>query len=496
MSILMQKFDNYIGGQAMAPASGVYFETENPFTASPWALVARGNTNDADRAVGAAVTAFKEGPWPTLTASERGAHLRRLAGLVNDNVDMLAAAESRDNGKTITEMRGQIRNVAEWYQFYAGLADKLNGEVIPTERRNHLNYTRHEPLGVCVLIVPWNSPLRLLSWKLAPALAAGNTVVIKPSEFTSTSAVIFMSLVEKAGFPAGVVNLVTGFGNEVGTRLVSHPDVAKVAFTGGEVGGIAVYTSAAAKLKPVSLELGGKSPNIVFDDAHLENAARGVVAGIFASCGQSCVAGSRLLVQRDMKNKLLSRVIELARQIRMGDPMDEATEMGPIANRQQYDRILSYIEIAKADGAKLVLGGRPAKRPECGDGLFIEPTIFADVNNKMRIAQEEVFGPVLSVITFEDEKDAVRIANDTNYGLGSGLWTNDLKRAHRVAAQIQAGSVWINTYRISSQLSPFGGYKRSGLGREGGAEMLKSYTQTKSVWLDLNEDFPYPFKGR
>jgi acyl-CoA reductase-like NAD-dependent aldehyde dehydrogenase len=246
----------------------------------------------------------------------------------------------------------------------------------------------------------------------------------------------------------------------------------------------------------VSLELGGKSPNIVFADANLENAARGIIAGIFASCGQSCVAGSRLLVQNSVKNQVLGRVIELASQIRMGDPMDEATEMGPIANRQQYDRILRYIEIAKKDGAKLVLGGKPASRPECGDGLFIEPTIFDEVDNKMRIAQEEVFGPVLSVITFEDEKDAVRIANDTVYGLGSGIWTNDLKRAHRVAAQIQAGSVWINTYRISSQLSPFGGYKRSGLGREGGAEMLKSYTQTKSIWLDLNTDFPYPFKGR
>lgn len=492
----MQKFDNVIGGKVVPPVSGAYFETDNPFLAKPWALVARSNADDVDRAVAAAKAAFLEGPWPTLTASERGALLRRLADLVKDNVETLAIAESRDNGKTITETRGQVRNVSEWYHFYAGLADKLNGEVIPAERRNHLNYTRHEPLGVCALIVPWNSPLRLLSWKLAPALAAGNTVVIKPSEFTSTSAFIFMSLVEKAGFPAGVVNLITGLGNEVGARLVEHPDIAKVAFTGGETGGIAVYTSAAAKLKPVSLELGGKSPNIVFEDANLENAARGAVGGIFSSCGQSCIAGSRLLVQRSVRDKVLDRMIALASQIRMGDPMDEATEMGPIANRQQYDRILRYIDIAKGEGAKLVLGGQPAKRSECGDGLFIEPTIFADVDNRMRIAQEEVFGPVLSVIAFDSEEDAIRIANDSNYGLGSGVWTNDLKRAHRVAARIQAGSVWINTYRISSQLSPFGGYKRSGIGREGGAEMLKSYTQTKSVWLDLNADYPYPFKGR
>jgi aldehyde dehydrogenase (NAD+) len=491
----MQTFDNYIGGRQAPPASGEYFESENPFTARPWARVARGNAEDVDRAVAAARAAFTGGAWPALTASERGALLGRLADLVAGNVDMLSAAESRDNGKTITEMRGQIRNVAEWYRFYAGLADKLNGEVIPTERRNHLNYTRHEPLGVCALIIPWNSPLRLLSWKLAPALAAGNTVVIKPSEFTSTSASVFIALVEKAGFPPGVVNLVTGFGADVGRTLVEHPDVAKVAFTGGETGGIAVYTSAASKLKPVSLELGGKSPNIIFADAHLENAARGAVAGIFASCGQSCVAGSRLVVHRGIRDAIVARVSELAQKIRMGDPMDEATEMGPIANRQQYDRILRYIDIARNEGATLQLGGGPATRPECGDGLFIEPTIFVDVDNKMRIAQEEVFGPVLSVITFDDEDEAVRIANDTPYGLGSGIWTDDLKRAHRVAARIQAGSVWINTYRISSQLSPFGGYKRSGFGREGGAEMLKSYTQTKSVWLDLNADFPYPFKG-
>lgn len=492
----MQKFENYISGKSMPSASGDYFETENPFTAKPWALVARSNAEDADRAVAAAKAAFEGEDWPVRTASERGALLAKLAGLVKANVDMLAAAETRDNGKTITETRGQVRNLAEWYQYYAGLADKLCGEVIPTERRNHLNYTRHEPLGVCALIIPWNSPLRLFAWKLAPALAAGNTVVVKPSEFTSTSAIIFMKLIEEAGFPAGVVNIITGFGNEVGSRLVEHPDVAKVAFTGGEAGGVAVYSAAAAKLKPVSLELGGKSPNIVFEDADLENAARGAAGGIFSSCGQSCVAGSRLVVQRSVRDAVLARVIELARQIKMGDPMDEKTEMGPIANRQQYDRILQHISVAKAEGAKLVLGGQAAKRPECGDGLFIEPTIFAEVDNKMRIAQEEVFGPVLSVIDFEDEQDAIRIANDTSYGLGSGIWTNDLKRAHRVAARIQAGSVWINTYRMTSQLSPFGGYKRSGVGREGGAEMLKSYTQTKSIWLDLNAEYPYPFSGR
>lgn len=492
----MQKFENHIGGMSVPPASGKYFETENPFTAKPWALVARSNAEDADRAVAAAKAAFEAGPWPNFTASERGTVLRKLAELVLANVDMLAAAESRDNGKTITETRGQVRNLAEWYQYYAGLADKLTGEVIPTERRNHLNYTRHEPLGVCAFIIPWNSPLRLLAWKLAPALATGNTVVVKPSEFTSTSAFIFMDLIEKAGIPAGVVNLVTGFGNEVGARLVEHPDVAKVAFTGGEAGGVAVYASAAAKLKSVSLELGGKSPNIVFEDADLENAARGVAGGIFSSCGQSCVAGSRLVVQRSVRHSVVSRVIELARQIKMGDPMDEATEMGPIANRQQFDRILQHIANAKADGAKLLLGGEPAKRLECGDGLFIEPTIFGEVNNKMRIAQQEVFGPVLSVIEFEDEQEAIGIANDTPYGLGAGLWTSDLKRAHRVAARIQAGSVWINTYRVTSQLSPFGGFKRSGIGREGGAEMLKSYTQTKSVWVDLNPEYAYPFSGR
>ncbi len=490
----MQTFQNYIGGRHVPPGAGQYLETENPFTGMAWARVARSTAADVEQAVQAAHSAFRYGAWKDVTAVERAGMLRNLGDLVKSNVDELASHEVRDNGKTITEMRTQMRNVAEWYYFYAGLADKIAGENLPTERRNYMNYTRLEPFGVVGLIVPWNSPLRLLAWKLAPALAAGNVAVIKPSEFTSTSALAFMALIEKAGFPPGVVSVVTGFGSEVGLPLAAHPLVAKVAFTGGADGGRAVYEAAARGLKPVSLELGGKSPNIIFEDADLANATRGAVAGIFGSGGQTCVAGSRLLVQRSVLVRVLERIVELASRIRMGDPMDPETELGPIANRRQFERILRYVEIGREDGARLVLGGRPAHGPSLDNGLFVEPTIFADVNNRMRIAQEEVFGPLLCVIPFDDEDEAVAIANDTAYGLGAGIWTRDVARAHRVAACLQAGSVWVNTYRVTSQISPFGGYKGSGIGREGGVEMIRSYLQTKSVWVDLNPEFQSPFR--
>jgi aldehyde dehydrogenase (NAD+) len=421
--------------------------------------------------------------------------LRRLGDLISDKeyVELLARAEVQDNGKPIGEMRNQMRSMAEWYYYYAGLADKLGGEVLHADRADVLNYARYEPLGVVAIIVPWNSPLRLMSWKLAPALAAGNTAVVKPSEFSSTSAIIFMQLLEKAKFPPGVVNVVTGLGAEAGAALAGHPAIAKVAFTGGEGGGRAAYIAAAHNLKAVALELGGKSPNIVFQDANLENAAKAAVAGIFGSGGQTCVAGSRLLVQETIYDALAKRVVELASKIVLGDPLDPATNIGPVANEPQFQRILGYIDVARKDGANLALGGKAAEGPKLGRGLFIEPTVFTGVRNDMRIAQEEVFGPILCVIPFRDEGEAVRISNDTQYGLAAGVWTRDLSRAHRMAARLQAGTVWINTYRLGSQLSPFGGYKNSGLGREGGVEMLKGYMQTKSIWVDLSETYSYPF---
>jgi aldehyde dehydrogenase (NAD+) len=359
------------------------------------------------------------------------------------------------------------------------------------------NYTRLEPFGVVAALSPWNSPLLLTSWKLAPALAAGNTVVVKPSEFTSTSTLEMVRLFERAGLPPGVVNVVTGLGPEVGAPLVEHPGVAKVAFTGGEATGVRIYEAAARGLKPVTLELGGKSPNIVFEDADLGNAARGAIAGIFAATGQTCIAGSRLLVQESIYEELLGRVVDMAKAARMGDPMNPRTEVGPITTPPQYEKVLSYIDVAKGEGARLVLGGAPARRPECGSGWFLEPTIFRDVDNRMRIAQEEVFGPVLSVLPFRNEEEAIEIANDVLYGLAAGVWTQNVGRAHRMAEAIEAGTVWVNTYRAVSPLSPFGGYKRSGLGRENGIDGIRDYLRVKSVWIDTSGgEFPSPFTMR
>ncbi len=492
----MQTYQMYIGGEWCDAAGGETFDTLNPYTGKVWAKIPRGRAEDVDKAVGAARAAFGEGEWPRLTATQRGALLRRLGDLVADKAEDLARIEVQDNGKLIAEMGGQLRYIPQWYYYFGGLADKIEGKVIPIDKPGVLNYSVYEPLGVVAAIVPWNSPLLLAAWKLAPALAAGNTVVLKPSEFTSVSALEFAKLLEPAGLPPGVVNVVTGFGPEAGKALCEHPDVAKISFTGGVVTGIKINEAGARGLKRVTLELGGKSPNIVFDDAHLENAVKGAISGIFAATGQTCIAGSRLLVQESIHNRFVDQVIDLAKTARMGDPMEMETQVGPVTTPPQYEKILGYIDIAKDEGADLRLGGGPAKRPECGSGWFIEPTIFTGVDNRMRIAQEEVFGPVLSVIPFKDEEDAIRIGNDVVYGLAAGVWTQDLNRAHRMAAALQAGTVWINTYRAVSPLSPFGGYKHSGLGRESGSEMIKEYLQVKSVWIDSTPEFPSPFTLR
>ena len=492
----LTQYRMYIDGQWVEPASGEYFESDNPYLAQPWARIPRGTAADVDRAVQAAHRAFSSGAWPALTASRRGAMLRRLGDLVTDRSKALAEVEVRDNGKLFAEMSAHTAYMAQWYHYYGGLADKIEGSVIPTDKPDTFNFTRYEPIGVVAAIVPWNSPLLLTAWKLAPALAAGNTVVIKPSEFTSASVLEFMTLVEDAGFPPGVVNVVTGFGADVGLPLVEHPLVAKVAFTGSDATGQRVYEAAARGLKRVSMELGGKSPNIVFDDANLENAMKGVISGIFAATGQTCIAGSRLLVQESIHDQFLDTLVAFAKTARMGNPMDAGTQVGPVTNKPQFEKILKYIEIAKAEGARPVLGGGKATRPECGDGWFVEPTIFAGVHNRMRIAQEEVFGPVLAVIPFKDEEDAVAIGNDVVYGLAAGVWTENMRRALMMAERLKAGTVWINTYRAVSYLSPFGGYKRSGLGRESGQEMIKEYLQVKSVWISTATDVPNPFIQR
>jgi len=390
-------------------------------------------------------------------------------------------------------MQGQVNYVPQWYYYFGGLADKIEGSVIPLDKKGYFNFTRHEPIGVVAAITAWNSPLLLLAWKLAPALAAGCTVVIKPSEFTSASTLEFVKLVEEAGFPKGVVNVVTGFGKDVGAPLTSHPLVRKVAFTGSDATGRAINEVAAKTFKRVTLELGGKSPNIVFDDANLEDAVNGAVSGIFAATGQTCIAGSRLLLQESIHDEFMDRLLTLAKTAKMGNPMSMETQVGPVTTRPQYDKILSYIDIAKTEGANLALGGGPATRPECGDGWFVEPTVFTGVTNDMRIAQEEVFGPVLSVIKFKDEDEASRIANDIRFGLGSGVWTSDIGRAIRMSEKIQAGTVWVNTYRAVSYMSPFGGYKDSGIGRESGIEAIYQYLQTKSVWINTGAKTGNPF---
>ena len=407
-----------------------------------------------------------------------------------------AEVEVRDNGKLLAEMGGQAAYMSHWFHYYAGLADKIEGSVIPVDKPAMFNYTRHEPLGVVGAIVPWNSPLLLAAWKMAPALAAGNTMVIKPSEYTSASTLELMTLIDLAGFPPGVVNVITGLGPDVGVALVEHPRVAKIAFTGSDATGQKIYEAAARGLKRVTMELGGKSPNIVFDDADLDNAVKGAVSGILAATGQTCVAGSRLLVQRSIHDQFVEKLLAFAKTATMGDPMSLDTQIGPISNKAQLEKILRYIDIAAGEDARLILGGARASRPECGNGWFVEPTIFTGVNNRMRIAQEEVFGPVLAIIPFEDEEEAVAIGNDVVYGLAAGVWTQNIRRALMMADRLQAGTVWINTYRANSYMSPFGGYKRSGIGREGGKDMIHEYLQTKSVWISTSTEVPNPFIQR
>ena len=426
---------------------------------------------------------------------ERGRLLLRLADLLERDADRMALLESTDNGKVIRETKPQMLFAARIFRFYAGFTDKLWGRVIPLDQPNVFDYATCEPLGVVGLITAWNSPIALLANKLPAALAAGNCVVVKPSEHASVTTLEFSRLMEEAGFPPGVFNVITGDGR-AGRALVETAGIDKISFTGSGRTGRLIAEAAGRRLVPVIMELGGKSPNIIFEDANLDRAVVGALAGIFAATGQTCIAGSRLLLQEGIHDVFVEKLLALAKTARMGDPMSPDTQVGPVTTRPQYEKVLGYIDIAKREGAELLLGGGAATRPECGKGWFVEPTVFAGVNNRMRIAQEEVFGPVLSVIKFRDEDEALAIANDVRFGLGSGVWTSDIGRAIRMSERLQAGTVWVNTYRAVSYLSPFGGYKDSGLGRENGMDAVREYLQVKSVWVNTGAVTGNPFVMR
>ncbi|MBT9470569.1 MAG: aldehyde dehydrogenase [Pseudomonadota bacterium] len=490
------RYQLYIDGEFVDPVGGRWLETSDPVTGEDWAWVPRGDAEDAERAVSAAHRAFSEGAWPSMSASARGALMRKLGDLIGENAEWLAHVEMKDNGKLLAELTMQMRYMSNYYYYYGGLADKIEGTVIPTDKPGVFNYTKSEPIGVVACIMPWNSPLPLMSLKLAPALAAGCTVVLKPSEFTSASLLEFVKLVEAAGFPKGVVNVLTGYGAEVGDALISHPHVERIAFTGGPEAGRIINEKAARHMKRVTMELGGKSPNIVFDDADIDQAVKGVVAGIFAASGQTCVAGSRLLVQDSIHDVFLERLQAFIADVRFGHPSDPQTQIAPISTKPQLEKIKAYVEIAKGEGARLVAGGAPASVPGYPNGLFFQPTIFADVRNEMRIAQEEVFGPILAVIRFKDEEEAVRIANDTQFGLAAGVWTRSMRRALMMTDRVRAGTIWVNNYRSTSATSPFGGFKMSGIGREGGIAGIREYMEVKSVWISTATDIPNPFIRR
>ena len=493
MSSDLKRYQLRIGGQDVEPRSSTWFPTQNPFTGETWAEIPRGNSDDVDLAVQAAHRTMTSGPWAESTATERGALMRKLGDLIARDATKLAITEVRDNGKLFAEMHGQLNYIPQWFYYYGGLADKIQGSTLPLDKKGYFAFTRHEPVGVVAAITPWNSPLLLATWKIAPALAAGCSIVIKPSEFTSASTLEFARLFDEAGFPPGVFNVVTGFGSEVGTALVEHPMVAKISFTGSDSTGRLINEKAARLLKHTAMELGGKSPNIVFDDADVDQAVFGAISGIFAATGQTCIAGSRLLVQDSIHDAFVEKLVAVARAARMGDPMDQATQVGPVTTLAQHGKILDYIAIAGSEGASVVLGGAKGDAPECGNGWFVQPTIFTRVRNDMRIAQEEVFGPVLSVIRFKDEADALRIANEVRFGLAAAVWTRDIGRAIRMSEKLQAGTVWVNTYRAVSFMAPFGGYKDSGLGRENGIDAVRGYLQTKSVWINSGAVSGNPF---
>lgn len=487
-----KKYNMYIDGEWVEATSGEYFPSYNPATGEPWCYVAKGTEEDVDRAVRAAHQAFLNSEWSKMTYTERGKLVRNLGELIASKVDELAKYETLDNGKLIREMRGQLNYLPEFFYYYAGLADKIHGDTLPIDKRDMFVFSTREPIGVVAAITPWNSPLYLTTLKLAPALVAGNTIVIKPSEVTSASLLELVKLVEEAGFPPGVVNVVTGFGMPVGDALTSHPLVSRVAFTGGPESARHVVRNSANNFAKVTLELGGKSPNIVFEDADPDNAAMGIIAGIFGASGQSCVAGSRAFLHVDIYDKVMQKIVDRVSTIKIGNPLLDETEMGPLATQAQLERVEQYVALGHQEQGNLIYGGKRPKNIE--KGWYFEPTIFEHTNNQSRITREEIFGPVLSVIPFKEENEVIQLANSTDYALAAGVWVKDIAKAMRVSKAVRAGIVWVNTYRSISPIAPIGGSGLSGYGRESGFEAIHEYTQSKVVWVNTSSDpIPDPF---
>ena len=481
-----RRYQLFIDGQFVDAESGKTFKSPNPATGETFAEVAEADKADVDKAVAAARKAL-DGKWSKISARDRGKLLYRLSQLIEQHAGELAELETSDNGKPIKESTYiDLPGVVENFEYFAGWSTKIEGETIPVPGQM-FNYTLREPVGVCGQIIPWNFPLLMAAWKLAPALACGNTVVLKPAEQTPVTALELAKLIQEAGFPEGVVNIIPGYGETAGAALASHPGIDKIAFTGSTEIGKLIAKSAAANLTKVSLELGGKAPNVIFADADLDQAVNGAMMGIFFNQGQVCCAGSRVFIEEKVKDEFLERFKEKAERIQVGDPMDKATLMGPQVSMEQLNKIKSYVGIAREEGATVLSGGQSVQLEGAfQNGYFFQPTIFSEVKNSMRVAQEEIFGPVSSVITFDNDDDLLRQANETMYGLSAGIWTSNITRAHRFAKAIKAGVVWINTFNMMNAASPFGGYKQSGYGREMGKHALELYTQVKSVWVDLS----------